>query len=87
MMHSPDQQSLRARREQVLQQHIDGENSKDMDAMIGSFHHPRYKVIPMGAISDGEAAVRALIGGVVGSFPDFHFEPLVHPPCRQCGYC
>jgi steroid delta-isomerase-like uncharacterized protein len=77
MMQSADQQSLRARREQVLQQHIDGENSKDMDAMIASFHHPHYKVIPMAAVSDGEAAVRALIGGVVDSFPDFHFEPLV----------
>jgi hypothetical protein len=30
-----------------------------------------------GAISDGEAAVRALIGGVVDSFPHFHFEPLL----------
>ena len=48
-----------------------------MDAMIGSFHHPHYKVIPMAAVSDGEAAVRALIGGVVDAFPDFHFKPLV----------
>jgi hypothetical protein len=31
MMLSPDQQCLRGRREQVLQQHIDGENSKDLD--------------------------------------------------------
>lgn len=77
MMELPDQQGLRARRERVLQQHIDGENSKDLDAMIASFHHPHYNVIPMAAVSDGEAAVRALIGGVVDSFPDFHFEPLV----------
>jgi hypothetical protein len=58
MIQSPEQQSLRARRQQVLQQHIDGENSKDIDAMIASFYHPHYKVIPM-AVSDGEAAVRA----------------------------
>jgi steroid delta-isomerase-like uncharacterized protein len=69
--------SLRARREQVLHAHINGENTKDMDAMIASFHRPRYRVIPMGVVSEGEAAVRDLIGGIVQSFPDFHFEPLV----------
>lgn len=68
---------LRARRERVLHAHINGENTKDMDAMTASFHRPRYKVIPMGVVSEGEAAVRDLIGGIVQSFPDFHFEPLV----------
>ena len=75
MPQSTDQQTLRARREKILQQHIDGENSKDLDKMIASFHHPHYTVMPLGAVSDGEAAVRDLIGGVVTSFPDFHFEP------------
>jgi steroid delta-isomerase-like uncharacterized protein len=28
----------------------------------------------MGAISDGEEAVRQLVGGLVAAFPDFHFE-------------
>jgi len=28
-------------------------------------------------ISDGEAAVRELVGGLVTAFPDFHFEPRV----------
>ena len=56
MPQSTDQQTLRARREQVLQQHIDGENSKDLDKMIASFHHPHYTVMPLGAVSDGEAS-------------------------------
>lgn len=66
--------NLRARRETIVQQHIHAENTADLDAMIASFHTPHYKVVPMGAISDGEEAVRGLIGGLIQGFPDFHFE-------------
>jgi steroid delta-isomerase-like uncharacterized protein len=61
----------------AFRQHIAAENAADLDAMIASFHRPRYHVIPMGAVSDGEAAVRDLIGGLVRGFPDFHVETLV----------
>jgi steroid delta-isomerase-like uncharacterized protein len=72
-MTTPD---LRARREAVVRRHVDAENRGDLDATIASFHRPRYHVVPMGVVSDGETAVRELVGGLVGGFPDFHFEPL-----------
>jgi limonene-1,2-epoxide hydrolase len=67
---------LRIRREKVVEDHIAAENNADLDSMIEGFHHPCYTVIPLGAISDGEAAVRDLIGGLCAAFPDFHFEAL-----------
>jgi steroid delta-isomerase-like uncharacterized protein len=68
-------QDLRTRREAVVRQHIDAENSANLDAMIASFHRPRYDVVPMGAVSEGEAAVRDLVCGLLAAFPDFFFEP------------
>ena len=70
-------QDLRARREAVVRQHIDAENKADLDAMIASFHRPRYDVVPMGAVCEGEAAVRELVRGLVTAFPDFRFNPTV----------
>lgn len=66
---------LRDRRQAVVQAHIDAENGGDLDAMIASFRTPRYEVFPMGAVFEGEDPVRALIGGLVGGFPDFNFSP------------
>jgi steroid delta-isomerase-like uncharacterized protein len=76
-MQTSSNDSLRARRQAVVQRHIDAENSGDLDAMITSFHRPRYEVFPMGAVCDGEAAVRDLVRGLVTGFPDFHFAPTV----------
>lgn len=67
--------SLQERRQKVVQAHIDAENSADLDAMIASFHKPRYEVFPMGAVFEGEQPVRELVAGLVGGFPDFHFAP------------
>lgn len=69
--------SLRARREEVVRRHIEAENDGDIDAMIASFHRPRYQVVPMDVLSDGEDAVRELVGALVGSFPDLRCEPVV----------
>lgn len=69
------QASVRERREAVVRRHIDAENRGDLDAMIASFHRPRYDVVPMGVVSEGEAAVRELVRGLVTAFPDFCFQP------------
>lgn len=69
--------SLRERREEVVRRHIDAENDGDIDAMIASFHRPRYQVVPMDALSDGETAVRELVSGLVNGFPDLRCEPVV----------
>jgi steroid delta-isomerase-like uncharacterized protein len=73
-MASPQPTTQRERREAVVRAHVAAENAGDLDTTIASFHRPRYHVLPMGTISDGEAAVRELVGGLVGAFPDFHFE-------------
>ena len=68
---------LRGRREEIVRRHIDAENDGDIDAMLATFHRPRYQVVPMDVLSDGEPAVRELVGGLVGGFPDLRCEPVV----------
>jgi steroid delta-isomerase-like uncharacterized protein len=67
---------LRARRQAVVDQHVDAENTGDMDAMIASFKTPRYEVFPMGAVFEGEQPVRDMVGGLIAGFPDFKFTPV-----------
>lgn len=67
---------LRAQRQAVVDQHVNAENTGDMDAMIASFRTPRYEVFPMGAVFEGEQSVRDMVGGLVAGFPDFKFTPL-----------
>jgi len=74
-MDTPDQK-LKDRRLEVVNRHIDAENTGNLDAMIASFYKPRYEVFPMGAAFEGEQEVRDLIGRLIGGFPDFHFTSL-----------
>ncbi|MFZ1179219.1 MAG: ester cyclase [Mycobacterium sp.] len=64
--------SLRERREAIVNQHAEAENRHDVEATIATFHHPRYEV--NGQLSDGEAAVRGLLQGLMRGFPDLHAE-------------
>ncbi len=68
--------TLRARRDAVVRSHIDAENAGDLDAMIASFHRPRYDVVAIGTVSEGEEAVRELVAGLVSAFAEFHFTAL-----------
>ena len=68
-------EALRARREAVVRRHIDAENAGDVDRWIASFHRPRYDVVAMGAVGEGEAAVRQLVGGLATAFPDLRLTP------------
>jgi steroid delta-isomerase-like uncharacterized protein len=63
--------SLRERREAIVRRHVDAENNHELDAALATFHRPKYDVVPFGQISDGEAAVRELLGGLFQGFPDF----------------
>lgn len=54
-------------------EHIDAENRHDVDAVIATFHHPRYEV--NGETSDGETAVRTLLDELLTGFPDLRIEP------------
>jgi steroid delta-isomerase-like uncharacterized protein len=64
--------SLRQRREAIVKQHAEAENRHDVEATIATFHRPRYEV--NGQPSDGEAAVRELLQGLMHGLPDLHAE-------------
>ena len=64
--------SLRQRREAIVNQHVEAENEQDIEAVIATFHHPRYEV--NGVPSDGKAAVAELLQGLVQGMSDMHAE-------------
>jgi steroid delta-isomerase-like uncharacterized protein len=57
-------------REAVVRRHMESENVHDFDATIGTFSHPRYEIVPTGAVYDGEEAVRAYFKESRAAFPD-----------------
>jgi steroid delta-isomerase-like uncharacterized protein len=70
-------QSLRERREAVVNAHIEAEAVKhDVAAALATFSHPRYEVPAMGAIIDGAEAVEGLLSQLLGAFPDFWLQKL-----------
>jgi steroid delta-isomerase-like uncharacterized protein len=66
-------QDLRPVREAIVRKHADAEDRHDVEATLATFHRARYEVAPFGT-SDGEAAVRELLSGMIAGFPDLHLE-------------
>jgi steroid delta-isomerase-like uncharacterized protein len=60
----------RAEREAIVRRHMESENVHDFDVTMATFAHPRYEIVPTGAIHDGEAAVRAYFKESRTAFPD-----------------
>src|SRR6185295_18205068 len=76
-MEITDTQSLRARREAVVNAHIEAEAvSHDVAAALATFREPRYEVPAVGVIADGAEAVEGLLGQLLGAFPDFWLQKL-----------
>lgn len=67
---------LRQTREAVLEAHSAAESAHDLDAVIATFHHPRYEIVPTGEIFDGEDAVRRYHGENFAGIPDLTVEPI-----------
>jgi steroid delta-isomerase-like uncharacterized protein len=67
---------LRAQREAAVRRHMERENVHDFDAVIDTFAHPRYEIIPTGQVYDGEAAVREYFRESRSAFPDQRNEPI-----------
>ena len=65
-----DRERLHEQREATVRRHMEAENVHDFDAVIDTFSHPRYELIPSGAIHDGEAAVRGYFRETRAAFPD-----------------
>ena len=53
---------LQRARQAILDAHSAAETRHDLDAVIATFHHPRYEIVPTGEVFDGEEAVRRYHG-------------------------
>ena len=76
-MTSADATSIRARREAVVNAHIEAEAvDHDPAATVATFKHPRYEVPALGAIVDGAEGVSGLVTGLLAAFPDFYLNKI-----------
>jgi steroid delta-isomerase-like uncharacterized protein len=62
--------ALRARREQIVREHMDAENRLDFDAALATFTHPRYELVGLGRVIDGAEAVAEYFVSSRTPFPD-----------------
>ena len=67
-------EAIRARREEIVLEHMSSEQEHRFEDTLRTFSHPRYEVVPTGEIIDGEAGVRAFYDETDRAFPDFRFE-------------
>jgi predicted ester cyclase len=63
-----------AARERVVLDHFRDEVRQDWDAVLSTFPHPHYEIVPTGAVYDGDATVRAYYRDTRVAFPDQHHE-------------
>jgi steroid delta-isomerase-like uncharacterized protein len=70
------QMELRGARQAVLDAHSAAESAHDLDAVLATFHHPRYEIVPTGQVFDGEAAVRQYHAENFDGIPDLRVEPI-----------
>lgn len=61
---------LRARREAVIVEHMESENTHDYDVTMGTFAHPRYEIVPTGDVFDGQSEVERYFTETRTAFPD-----------------
>ena len=67
MANDPD---VRARREQIVREHMDAENRLDFEAALATFTHPRYELVGLGRVIDGADEVRQYFVDSRTPFPD-----------------
>jgi steroid delta-isomerase-like uncharacterized protein len=66
--------NLRTVREATVRAHMDAESNHDVAATLSTFAEANYDVVPLGAPSNGAAAVDELLHGLFAAFPDFNVE-------------
>lgn len=62
--------TLRARREALVREHMQSENVHDFATTMRTFGHPRYELIASAETYDGEAEVSAYYAETRAAFPD-----------------
>jgi hypothetical protein len=48
-------------REELVLRHVAAENKRDLEAVMATFTHARYEIIPTGTVFDGDEAVRSML--------------------------
>src|ERR1700742_3771208 len=66
----PVSEAVRTAREELVREHMESENRHEFDVTMGTFHHPRYEIIPTGDVYDGAAEVQAYYDETRAAFPD-----------------
>ena len=60
---------LQAQRERLVLDHFADETRQDFDAVLGTFPHPHYELIPSGEVHDGITDVRQYYIDTRRAFP------------------
>ncbi len=63
-------EQVRARREHLVREHMESENTHDFDTTLRTFHHPRYEIVATGQVMDGPDEVMAYYTQMRTAFPD-----------------
>lgn len=66
--------ALQALREKTVLDHFADETRQDFDAVLSTFPHPHYELVPTGEVHDGNDAVRAYYLASRQAFPDQRHE-------------
>src|SRR2546423_14032134 len=61
---------VRRARERTVREHMESENRHEFDVTLGTFHHPRYEIVPTGDVYDGPEEVSAYFAETRAAFPD-----------------
>lgn len=67
-------ESVRAEREKLVLAHFHDEVEQDWDAVLATFPHPRYELIPLGVVYDGRDEMRQYYIDTRIAFPDQRHE-------------
>lgn len=65
---------LYRRREALVLRHVAGENDRDLEAVMATFTHPRYEIVPTAAVYDGDTEVRQMILRQWDELPRMHYS-------------
>jgi steroid delta-isomerase-like uncharacterized protein len=67
---------LRAKREEIVVEHMETENRHEFDKTMDTFHHPRYELIGTGDVYDGHDQVATYFEETRTAFPDQRNETI-----------
>ena len=65
---------MQVRREKIVLDHFADETRQDFDAVLSTFPHPHYEIIPSGEVHDGSVDVRQYYTETRRAFPDQRHE-------------